>query len=196
MDPRVATFATQDHSQYYGEVATLGICLLLFSALEDWRLIERVVADGVKVAHGLGVLCSVFGGQFAGDFVAGKKHGLGVETNRNGATYAGEFAVDQPNGYGVYASPFGETYLGQWQDSARHGLGVCLDSDAAMIWGLFSDNERASEPSETQWSDVESHMQRALITQRQAQERQEIARKQQVQAVLEDIITIGENASW
>lgn len=160
-------------------------------SLEIWRLSGRIV-DGVRVAHGLGVLCSVFGGQFAGEFIDGKKHGLGLETYRNGATYAGEFALDQTSGYGVYASPFGETYLGQWQGSARHGWGVCLDSDAAMSWGVFSGNEMVYGPSEIQWSDVEPHMQRALIAQRKAQELQEIARKRQMQAVLEEITTIGE----
>lgn len=140
--------------------------------------------------HGVGVLDSCFNSKYAGDFCDGKKHGHGVQVFINGSTYAGEFVDDQPRGYGVYTSPFAEKYTGQWSQSARNGMGVCMESNAQLVFGQFVDNELDNEMP-VSWGSVQEHMQKALVAERRALRSQETARECHIQAVLEELSTVG-----
>lgn len=87
--------------------------------------------------HGSGVLVTMAGDAYSGNFVAGRICGLGIMAYANGDTYTGQWQADEPNGQGkmVYAKT-GNVYIGGFKKRKRHGKGTMqfevADEEMAM----------------------------------------------------------------
>ncbi|KUF98760.1 Calcium permeable stress-gated cation channel 1 [Phytophthora nicotianae] len=105
---------------------------------------------------------------------------LATVTSTDRSTYHGEV-----NG--------GDKYIGQWVDGSRHGVGVSVDAEAVMTAAHFNmdEPELASAVSLSWEADVQLHVLRAVLAEDAAIRNQEIARQRHVDAVVQEMTTIG-----
>lgn len=78
---------------------------------------------------GNGVMKSVNGTKYAGDFLGGKYHGRGGFHGLNGEMYYGTFKNGKLNGEGVRSFPDGTRYVGHFTNNRKDGYGVCTYAD-------------------------------------------------------------------
>ncbi|RLN93566.1 hypothetical protein BBJ28_00001713 [Nothophytophthora sp. Chile5] len=124
---------------------------------------------------------------------------MGVELHPNGSTYSGEFCVGVASGYGVYVGACADEYIGQWENGARHGVGVHVDADAVMSIMRFNtdepvaqDVEENADASGLSWEDdVQVHVLRAVLAEKEGARNQESARQRHIEAVLQEMTTLG-----
>jgi hypothetical protein len=75
------------------------------------------------------------GGEYWGDYAAGKKHGIGRIRYANGDTYHGMWFTDMKHGEGTYIYANGDIYSGQWNRGVKNGRGtyVFVSNDTQLI---------------------------------------------------------------
>ena len=74
-------------------------------------------------------------GDFADDCLT--REGWGMLVSLNGDTYHGEFRDGKPNGYGEMRYASGASHRGLWERGERNGSGVFVDVDGSVIETLW-----------------------------------------------------------
>ena len=74
-------------------------------------------------------------GDFADDCLT--REGWGMLVSLNGDTYHGEFRDGKPNGYGEMRYASGASHRGLWEKGERNGSGVFVDVDGSVIETLW-----------------------------------------------------------
>ena len=74
-------------------------------------------------------------GDFADDCLT--REGWGMLVSLNGDTYHGEFRDGRPNGYGEMRYASGASHRGLWEKGERNGSGVFVDVDGSVIETLW-----------------------------------------------------------
>ena len=92
-------------------------------------------AAGRKYGRRRGDDGAMYLGDFADDCLT--REGWGMLVSLNGDTYHGEFRDGKPNGYGEMRYASGASHRGLWERGERNGSGVFVDVDGSVIETLW-----------------------------------------------------------
>ena len=97
-----------------------------------------------RVIEGSGVMSTIVGDIYAGDWSAGVKHGEGVECyHASGDRYGGDFRTGKKHGQGEYAwGDGGERYVGGLEGDLPHGSGTHTFASGASFQGVWVEGAR------------------------------------------------------
>ena len=89
-----------------------------------------------------GILLTVNGEYYEGEFMNGKKDGKGKLLYKNGTEYIGYFKNNKHNGYGQLTQIDGEIFQGEWKDGKINGNGTRFHSNGDKYIGNYVNNIR------------------------------------------------------
>ena len=89
-----------------------------------------------------GILLTVNGEYYEGEFLNGKKDGKGKLIYKNGTEYIGDFKNNRHNGYGQLTQMDGEIFQGEWKEGKINGNGTRFHSNGDKYIGNYINNIR------------------------------------------------------
>ena len=98
--------------------------------------------DYIKETPKKGILYTVNGDYYEGEFVNGKKEGNGIIIYKNGTKYEGKLKQNKHNGFGKLTQLDGEVFIGEWKDGKINGTGTRYHSNGDKYVGNYKNNIR------------------------------------------------------
>ena len=89
-----------------------------------------------------GILLTINGEYYEGEFMNGKKDGRGKLIYKNGTEYIGDFKNNRHNGYGQLTQMDGEIFQGEWKEGKINGNGTRFHSNGDKYIGNYINNIR------------------------------------------------------
>ena len=89
-----------------------------------------------------GIILTINGEYYEGEFMNGKKDGKGKLIYKNGTEYIGNFKNNKHHGYGQLTQTDGEIFQGEWKDGKINGNGTRFHSNGDKYIGNYINNIR------------------------------------------------------
>lgn len=89
------------------------------------------------IRSGFGILRSLNGNTYAGEWRQGLKMGFGLGFNENRGRYAGEWSINRHSGIGVELQNDGKRYAGMWKNGKHNGTGMIHLPNGNAVCGTF-----------------------------------------------------------
>ena len=89
-----------------------------------------------------GILLTINGEYYEGEFKKGKKDGKGKLIYKNGTEYIGDFKNNRHHGYGQLTQTDGEIFQGEWKEGKINGNGTRFHSNGDKYIGNYINNIR------------------------------------------------------
>ena len=92
-----------------------------------------------------GVLFSLNGDYYEGNFINGKKEGNGIIIYKNGTIYEGDLKRNRHHGFGKLTQLDGEIFIGEWKEGKIYGNGIRYHSNGDRYVGNYVNNIRCGK---------------------------------------------------